>query len=248
LRAPSPEIRSPSVLSNRAHAARAKSEPVTSLGPAVTALGIGGAGSHLVELASRDHSCSVTRSIVIDSDEQALERSHADMRICLDKRQWNTAFETELSERELTSIEDALAGAGPLCILAGLGGRTASCVASQIVTLARQAVEHSVAIVTTPPAFEGGRRRGRALIALFLMLYGATQCGAEEGVQYVSNEDVLATLPKPVSIWDAYSATDRLVIERVRRHRPGAGRPPDRASSLRAMPLESSSPKGGHLA
>ena len=161
----------------------------------------------------------VTDWIAIDTDRTAINRSHANIRLCFeagqrvdsrDRLACPAAYEYAPSDHERAAIGHALTGADAVCILAGLGGRTGTHLAPHVAALARQAGALSVAVVTLPFAFEGGRNR--------IARVGLAQLQRQEVTDWhvaLSNDIGLKFLRDGASVLDAYDATDRYVVETV---------------------------------
>ncbi len=133
-------------------------------GVSIKVVGIGGGGCNAVERMLESGIESV-EFIAINTDSQALDRSHAQTRIQIgptltkglgsggDPEKGRAA--TEESKNE---VRKALDGADMVFIAAGLGGGTGTGGAPLVAEIARELGALSVAVVTKPFQFEGSRR------------------------------------------------------------------------------------------
>src|SRR5208283_2275546 len=96
-------------------------------------VGIGGAGNRILEHLVQGGTTMVTDWIAIDTDHAAINRSHANIKLCFEPSQrvdsrdrlaCPAAYEYVPSDHGRAAIGHTLTGADAVCILAGLGGRT----------------------------------------------------------------------------------------------------------------------------
>jgi cell division protein FtsZ len=110
------------------------------------------------------------------------------------------------AEEDRNRIEEALEGADMVFITAGMGGGTGTGAAPVVAEVARQLGALTVAVVTKPFPFEGGKRMRVA------------QEGIQELAQHVDslitipNEKLLAVLGKEMSLLSAFSAANDVLL------------------------------------
>lgn len=153
----------------------AYSRSSASANPIIRIIGVGGAGSNVIDRLVLDgiESASVT---VMNTDVQSLNASVAPEKINLGEqitRGLGTGGDPEIgysaAEESAGEIESAVAGADLVFIVAGLGGGTGSGAAPLIAHYARQAGAMVIVFATLPFGFEGRRRlvqAGEALVQI----------------------------------------------------------------------------------
>ncbi|MBQ27135.1 MAG: cell division protein FtsZ [Nitrospiraceae bacterium] len=149
-------------------------------------IGVGGGGCNAVNSMVADGLTGVD-FIAANTDLQALEKSLAPSKIQLGKERTkglgagadpDIGAESALEQSE--EIRQVLDGADMVFVTAGMGGGTGTGAAPVISSLARDLGALTVAVVTKPFPFEGGKR----------------MCRAEEGVaQLKRNTDTLLAIP-----------------------------------------------------
>ncbi|MBU3725301.1 MAG: cell division protein FtsZ [Burkholderiaceae bacterium] len=134
-------------------------------GTIIKVVGIGGAGGNAVNhMVSR--SVQGVEFICINTDAQALARSKADSTLQIGGTGLGAGAKPEAgkaaAEVDRDRIEDALRGAHMVFITAGMGGGTGTGAAPVVAEIAKQLGALTVAVVTKPFSFEGGRREAAA--------------------------------------------------------------------------------------
>ncbi len=147
--------------------------------------------------------------VVVNTDARALQRSSARTKIAIGRHitsglgTGGDAGAGEVAARDATDqIGRALAGSDFVVITTGLGGGTGSGAAPVIAEIARQKGALTMAVVTTPFAFEGVRRRQLAERA------EATLAGKVDAVATVPNDRVREQMPANATIEDAFRTID----------------------------------------
>ncbi|MCE2422013.1 MAG: cell division protein FtsZ [Gemmatimonadetes bacterium] len=135
-------------------------------------VGVGGGGGSAVNRMVEEDLTSV-EFVAVNTDSQALEKSRADVRIQIGKhltRGLGAGARPEIGRQALAEDEEevqaVLEGSDLVFIAAGMGGGTGTGAAPAIGRIARELNALSVAIVTTPFAWEGPARRRHAELGL----------------------------------------------------------------------------------
>ncbi len=131
--------------------------------PKILTIGCGGAGNNGINrLASLG--IKGAKTIAINTDQQALNRTEADMKILIGKnitRGMGSGGDPKLAKRCLDvsrySMEKILKGADLVFITAGMGGGTGTGISGEIARMAEEAGAIVIAIVTTPFSIERDR-------------------------------------------------------------------------------------------
>jgi cell division protein FtsZ len=111
------------------------------------------------------------------------------------------------AEEDEQAIGDALTGSDMVFITAGMGGGTGTGAAPVVARLAKQTGALTVAVVTKPFGFEGRRRMRQAD-------EGLAELRAEvDTLIVIPNERLLAVVDKTVSLTDAFSVCDEILLK-----------------------------------
>lgn len=178
----------------------------------IKVIGVGGGGSnavnHMVEaqIDGVDFICANT-------DAQALKSS-----TCKTSLQLGAAITKGLgagaqpqigrqaAEEDRERIQDALEGADMVFITAGMGGGTGTGAAPVVAEVAREMGVLTVAVVTKPFPFEGPKR-------LQVALDGIEELGKSvDSLITIPNEKLLAVLGKDMSLLNAFSAANDVLL------------------------------------
>ena len=131
----------------------------------IKVIGVGGGGGNAVEHMIDKKAQGIT-FIAANTDQQALNRSRADIVIPLGKTGLGAGAKPEVGEaaaKEASEqIREALEGTHLLFITAGMGGGTGTGAAPVIAKIAKDLGILTVAVVTKPFEFEGSRRMRQA--------------------------------------------------------------------------------------
>jgi cell division protein FtsZ len=140
----------------------------TRKGARIKVIGIGGGGSNAVGRMYEEGLDGV-EFYVMNTDAQALEASRVPNKIQIGARVTeglgagsDPAIGRQAALEDTERILSILEGADLLFITAGLGGGTGAGAAPVVATLAKQLDALTIAIVTKPFAFEGGKRMRQA--------------------------------------------------------------------------------------
>ncbi|GAB4387568.1 MAG: hypothetical protein Kow0025_01880 [Thermodesulfovibrionales bacterium] len=134
----------------------------------IKVVGVGGAGGNVVNnmIAS---TIRAVEFMVVNTDAQALETSLATHRVQIGTeltRGLGTGSKPEIGRQaaleDRERLGEMLAGADMVFITAGMGGGTGTGAAPVVAEVAREQGALTVAIVTKPFFYEGGRRRANA--------------------------------------------------------------------------------------
>ena len=137
--------------------------------PNIMVIGAGGAGGNVVTRMVSEGVQNV-RMVVCNTDQKALQRNKADVKIDLGRqltRGMGAGARPEIgagaAEDSIREIENVIKGSHMIFIAAGMGGGTGTGAAPVVARAARSMDVLTVAIVTLPFAFEGKRRMKTAL-------------------------------------------------------------------------------------
>ena len=131
-------------------------------------VGVGGGGNNAVNHMIKSEVSGVD-FIVINTDKQALIKTHAPERIVIGEKLTkghgaggDPDIGAKSAEESKEEIENALKGADMIFITAGMGGGTGTGAAPVVADIAKQLGILTVGIVTRPFAFEGARKAEQA--------------------------------------------------------------------------------------
>ena len=134
-------------------------------GTQIKVIGVGGGGGNAVEHMI-ERGVQGVEFICANTDAQALARSRADQSIQLGNTGLGAGSKPEkgreAAELAVEEIRAAISGAHMLFITAGMGGGTGTGAAPVIARVAREMGILTVAVVTKPFDWEGGRRMNNA--------------------------------------------------------------------------------------
>jgi cell division protein FtsZ len=188
---------------------------VDSQSAVIKVVGVGGGGGNAVNHMLRS-SIEGVEFICANTDAQALQNT--EVRTVLQLGSTITkglgaganpevGYQAAVEDRE--RIQEALEGADMVFITAGMGGGTGTGAAPVVAEVARELGILTVAVVTKPFPFEGGKRRAIA------------ERGIEELSQHVDslitipNEKLLAVLGKATSLLDAFKSANDVLLNAV---------------------------------
>lgn len=181
----------------------------------IRVVGVGGAGcnavNRMIEAGLRG-----VEFVAVNTDRQALEESEADVRIPVGlelTRGLGTGGDIHLGEQAVRESEDqirrALRGSDLVFIAAGEGGGTGSGGAPMVAKVAREMGALTVAVVTRPFAFEGGRRTRTATEGLERLQESA------DTVIIIPNDRLMSVLERGTSMVEAFKVCDDLLRQGV---------------------------------
>ncbi len=184
------------------------------LGARIKVIGIGGGGSNAVNRMVRAGFPGV-EFIVANTDVQALQLSEAPIKVQLGGKltrglgagadpRVGRAAALEDTERLLQVLE----GADMVFVTAGMGGGTGTGAAPVVASLAGEMGALTIAVVTKPFAFEGGRRSKQAQAGL------AELREAVDSVITIPNERLLA-VDRSLTLVHAFEAADDVLRQAI---------------------------------
>ncbi len=182
----------------------------------IRVIGLGGAGNNAVNRMI-ESGLEGVEFIAGNTDAQVLVKNHAEVRIQLGDRLTRglgAGADPEIGEKSALEdkdmIKDALDSTDMLFITAGMGGGTGTGSAPVVAEIARDMGILTVGIVTRPFKFEGPKR---ARVAEEGILKLAERV---DGMIVVSNDRLLNSLDKKVSVRDAFLIADRVLYYGVK--------------------------------
>jgi cell division protein FtsZ len=184
------------------------------LGARIKVIGVGGGGSNAVNRMVRTGFDGV-EFIVANTDVQALQQSVAPIKVQLGQKLTKglgagadptigRAAALEDTERLLEALDDA----DMVFVTAGMGGGTGTGAAPVIASLASEIGALTIAVVTKPFIFEGGRRNKQAEQGLVELRQTV------DSVITIPNERVLA-VNRTQSLLDAFAAADDVLRQAI---------------------------------
>jgi cell division protein FtsZ len=184
------------------------------LGARIKVIGVGGGGSNAVNRMVRTGFPGV-EFIVANTDVQALQQSEAPIKVQLGQKltkglgagadpQVGRAAALEDTERLL----EVLDGADMVFVTAGMGGGTGTGAAPVIASLASEIGALTIAVVTKPFVFEGGRRMKQADRGLSELRQ------AVDSVITIPNERLLS-VNRSVSLLNAFAEADDVLRQAI---------------------------------
>jgi len=149
----------------------------------IRVMGIGGGGSNAVNRMMEDN-ISGCEFIALNTDAQALMMSNADRKVLIGDSGLGAGSNPEVgkaaAEKSVNAIREAVKDADMVFVTCGEGGGTGSGAAPIVANVAREEGCLTVAVVTKPFTFEGGKRMSQA----------------EEGIKKLrDNVDTLIIIP-----------------------------------------------------
>jgi len=184
-------------------------------GARIKVVGVGGGGSNAVARMIHEGLEGVEFHI-LNTDVQALESS-----IVPNKLQIGTkitgglgagsdpAVGRQAALEDTERIIELLQGADMVFVTAGLGGGTGAGAAPVVASLAKELDALTVAVVTKPFTFEGGRRMRQADKSL------AELAGTVDTVIAIPNDRLLALVPRGTSFFEAFRLADDILVQAV---------------------------------
>jgi cell division protein FtsZ len=182
----------------------------------VRVIGVGGAGSNILDRAMLDGIDRVELATA-NTDVQSLTGSVTNLKIQLGRnltRGLGSGGDPELglaaAEESGDEIRAAIAGYDIVFVCAGLGGGTGSGAAPYIAKLARDAGALVLVLVTMPFTFEGRRRCAQATASLQLI-----RENADAVICFENDRMAELTLPR-MGIHEAFAAADVTISQSIR--------------------------------
>jgi cell division protein FtsZ len=182
----------------------------------IRVIGVGGAGSNILDRALLDGIDHVELT-TSNTDVQSLTGSVANQKIQLGRnltRGLGSGGDPELglaaAEESSDEIQSAVAGCDIVFVCAGLGGGTGSGAAPFIAKLAKETGALVLVLVTMPFTFEGRRRCAQAAASLQLI-----RENSDAVVCFENDRMAELTLPR-MGIHEAFAAADVTISQSIR--------------------------------
>lgn len=182
---------------------------------AIRVVGVGGGGGNALSYMQRQRIEGVT-FISMNTDAQALAKSSAQTTLQLGERvtqglgagaKPEVGRTAAMEDRE--KIKGCLDGADMVFIAAGMGGGTGTGAAPVVAQVARELGALTVAVVTKPFSFEGGRRMGVAVEGIRELARGV------DSLITIPNEKLLTVLGGKVSLQEGFDAANDVLHRSV---------------------------------
>lgn len=178
-------------------------------------IGVGGGGCNAVNSMVAAGFTGVD-FIAANTDLQALEASLAPSKIQLGKARTkglgagaDPEVGAESAMEQSEEIRQALDGADMVFITAGMGGGTGTGAAPVIASLARDLGALTVAVVTKPFQFEGGRRMSKAEEGI------AQLKGSTDTLLAIPNQRILSIIDKTTPMTEAFNEANTVLRQAI---------------------------------
>jgi cell division protein FtsZ len=182
------------------------------LGTVIKVIGVGGAGGNAVHHMIR-RKVSGVEFVCANTDAQALAKAEGHLTLQLGASGLGAGAKPEAgkaaAESERERIAEALRGAHMVFITAGMGGGTGTGAAPVVAEVAKELGALTVAVVTKPFSFEGGRRMKAAEQGL------AELEGKVDSLIVILNEKLEEVLGDEVTQKEAFGAADDVLHNAV---------------------------------
>lgn len=182
----------------------------------IRVIGLGGAGNNAVNRMIETGFAGV-EFIAANTDAQVLATSLADTRLQLGDhltKGLGAGANPEVGEKAALEDRDRLVevldGSDMVFLTAGMGGGTGTGSAPVVAEVAREAGALTVAIVTTPFAFEGPKRSRQAQEGLRKLERNV------DALIVVENERLMLTLDRKTTMKEAFRVADHVLYQGVR--------------------------------
>ncbi len=185
------------------------------VGASIKVIGIGGGGSNAVNRMI-EAGVEGVEFMVANTDLQALKQSLAPVKLQIGTQLTkglgagaNPEIGRQAALEDTEKLLDAMEGADMIFVTTGLGGGTGTGAAPIVASLAAELGGLTVAVVTKPFAFEGKKRMAQAERGL------ADLKETVDTVITIPNEQLLATLERGTSLFDAFHIADDILRQAV---------------------------------
>jgi len=184
-------------------------------GARIKVIGIGGGGCNAVARLFREGMPGV-EFCAMNTDAQALSACEVPAKLQLGAKitnglgaGCNPEIGRQAALENTDKIVELLQGADMVFVSAGLGGGTGTGAAPVIASLAKELEALTIAVVTKPFSFEGGRR-------MRLADQGLTKLASTvDTVIAIPNDRLLSLVPRGTSFFDAFKLADDLLRQAV---------------------------------
>jgi len=184
-------------------------------GPIIKVLGLGGGGSNAVDRMI-ELGIEGVEFLVANTDHQSLSQSHAPVKIQLGPELTrglgaggNPEVGRAAAEESRAEISEALKGADMIFLTAGMGGGTGTGAIAVAGEIARSLGAVTIAIVTTPFAFELGGRQKNSQSGLALLQ------GKADTIIAIPNDRLLYVAPPDLPLDLAFRLADDVLRQAV---------------------------------
>lgn len=185
------------------------------LGTKIKVVGVGGGGSNAVARMMSEGVTGV-EFYVLNTDQQALASSPVPNRLAIGSKITrglgagsDPTVGRQAALEDTERIIEILEGCDMVFVTVGLGGGTGTGAAPVVASLAKELNALTVAVVTKPFGFEGGRRMRAAERGL------AELAGTVDTVLTIPNDKLLRLAPKGTSFFDAFRMADDVLRQAV---------------------------------
>ena len=175
-------------------------------------MGVGGGGGNAVAHMIESGTVQGVKFVCANTDAQALTASKAEVKLQLGEERTNglgAGANPEVgrhsAQDDRKAIQNLLEGVDLLFITAGMGGGTGTGAAPVIAEVAREMGVLTVAVVTKPFSFEGGKRSSVAEIGLKELSQNV------DSLITIPNNKLLSVLGKSLSLLDAFKAANEVL-------------------------------------
>jgi len=175
-------------------------------------VGVGGAGGNAINRMVSSGFSGV-EFISINTDAQALEHSHADIKIQIGRkltRGLGAGADPEVGrkafEEDPSQIEEALAEANIVFITCGMGGGTGTGASPMVAKMAKEMGALTVGIVTKPFLFEGHRRIAQADVGIRSIKESV------DTLITIPNQRLLSVVDKNTLLTDSFMKADEILL------------------------------------
>nr|MCR5286427.1 cell division protein FtsZ [Saccharofermentans sp.] len=177
----------------------------------IKVIGVGGGGSNAVNRMVESGVQGVT-FIAINTDNQALARNKAEIKIQIGEKVTrglgcgaDPSVGEKAAEESRDEIAEAISNTDMLFITAGMGGGTGTGAAPVVAQIARDLGILTVAVVTTPFTFEGGKRAANAERGIRELQKSV------DSLIVVSNDKLLDVVDESTSFEEAFNMADQVL-------------------------------------
>ena len=185
--------------------------------PAVlVAVGCGGGGSNAINRMLAE-GVEHVEFMVINTDLQALNKSPAPVRIPIGQKLTgglgaggNPEVGCKAAEEDRETIKNSLTGADMVFITAGMGGGTGTGSVPVVADIARKMGALTVAVVTTPFAFEGYARKNHAEAGIEKLRSNV------DSLIVIPNEQIFKLVKEDLNMKSSFFEADKLLCSIVR--------------------------------
>ncbi len=181
----------------------------------IKVVGVGGGGGNVVNNMVASNIRAV-EFVAVNTDAQALENSVATRKIQIGKNTTrglgagsNPEIGRDSAQEDREEIADALEGADMVFITAGMGGGTGTGAAPVVAEIAKELGALTIAVVTRPFFYEGGRRKANAD-------YGVAELRDRvDTLIVIPNDRIAMVVEKGTSILESFSIANDVLKHSV---------------------------------